>query len=104
MEADWTKDARPQTLSDGLPVRRTFVGRGPLVAGVGGLGHLGLRAGEPLGELRDLAGKLQDDAVLLFDVTLQESEAFLEGALAFIHAGKMKGAGDSARRYDDSDR
>jgi hypothetical protein len=37
-------------------------------------------------------------------VTLQESEAFLEGALAFIHAGKMKGAGDSARRYDDSDR
>jgi hypothetical protein len=36
-------------------------------------------------------------------VSLQESEAFLEGALVFIHAGKMKGAGDRARRYDDSD-
>jgi hypothetical protein len=37
-------------------------------------------------------------------VSLQESEAFLEGALVFIHAGKMEGAGDRARRYDDSDR
>ena len=73
-------------------MRGTFVGGRALVAGVGGLGHLGLRAGEPLGELRDLAGKLQDDAVLLLDVALQESEAFLEGALAIIHAGKM-GAG-----------
>jgi len=73
-------------------MRGALVGGGALVAGVGGLGHLGLRAGEPLGELRDLAGKLQDDAVLLLDVTLQESEAFLEGALAIIHAGKM-GAG-----------
>jgi hypothetical protein len=36
-------------------------------------------------------------------VSLQESEAFLEGALVFIHAGKMKGAGGRARRYDDSD-
>jgi hypothetical protein len=36
-------------------------------------------------------------------MSLQESEAFLEGALVFIHAGKMEGAGDRARRYDDSD-
>jgi hypothetical protein len=36
-------------------------------------------------------------------VSLQESEAFLEGALAVFHAGKMKGAGGRARRYDDSD-
>jgi hypothetical protein len=35
-------------------------------------------------------------------MTLQESEAFLEGALAIFHAGKMGGAGGRARRYDDS--
>jgi hypothetical protein len=29
-------------------------------------------------------------------VPLQESEAFLEGALVFIHAGKMRGAGGRA--------
>lgn len=73
-------------------MRRAFVGGRALVAGVGGLGQLGLRAGEPVGELRDLTGQLQDDAVLLLDVALQEGEAFLEVALAIIHAGKM-GAG-----------
>ncbi len=78
-------------------MRGTFVGGRALVAGVGGLGHLGLRAGEPLGELRDLAGKLQDDAVLLLDVTLQESEAFLEGALAIVHDLRMKGEARRAR-------
>lgn len=51
-------------------MRRTFVGGRTLIAGVGGLGHLGLRAGEAVGKFRDLAGKLQDDAVLLLDVTL----------------------------------
>jgi len=71
-------------------VRRTFVGGRGLIAGVGGLGQLRLRPDEPVGELRDLAGKLQDDAVLLLDVPLQESEAFLEGALMFIHGGKME--------------
>ena len=83
---------------------RTFVGGRSLVTGVGGLGQLRLGPDEPVGQLRDLAGELEDDAVLLFDVSLQESEAFLEGALVFIHAGKMMGAGDRARRYDDSDR
>ncbi len=77
-------------------MRRTFVGGGSLVAGVGGLGQFGLRPGEPVGELRDLAGKLQDDAVLLLDVPLQESEAFLEGALVFIHGGKMEAGADRA--------
>ncbi len=76
-------------------MRGTFVGRRPLVAGVGGLGHLGLRARKPVGELRDFAGKFQDDAVLLLHVALQESEAFLEGALGIVHARKMK---EEARR------
>jgi len=84
-------------------MRGTLVGGRGLVAGVGGLDQLRLGPDEPVGELRDLAGELEDDAVLLFDVPLQESEAFLEGALVFIHAGKMKGAGGRARRYDDSD-
>ena len=85
-------------------MRRTFVGRRSLVAGVGGLGQLRLGPDEPVRQLRDLAGELKDDAILLFDMPLQESEAFLEGALVFIHAGKMKGAGGRARRYDDSER
>jgi hypothetical protein len=36
-------------------------------------------------------------------MTLQESEAFLEGALVFIHVGKMEADLGRARRYDDSD-
>ena len=64
---------------------RTFVGGRSLVARIAGLGQLRLRPDQPVGELRDLAGKLQDDTVLLLDVPLQESEAFLEGALVFIH-------------------
>lgn len=76
---------------------RAFVGGRALVDGVGGLGHLGLRAGEPVGELRDLTGQLQDDAVLLLDVALQEGEAFLEVALAIVHAAKMKTAAGRAR-------
>jgi hypothetical protein len=84
-------------------VGRTLVGGRSLIARVAGPGQLRLRPDKPVGELRDLTGKLQDDTVLLFDVSLQESEAFLEGALVFIHAGKMKGAGGRARRYDDSD-
>jgi hypothetical protein len=84
-------------------VRRTFVGGRSLVAGVGGLGQLRLGPDEPIRQLRDLAGELEDDAVLLLDVPLQESEAFLEGALVFIHVGKMKGDPGRARRYDDAD-
>ena len=84
-------------------MRRTFVGGRSLIPRVGGLGQLRLGPDESVGQLRDLARELEDDAVLLFHVPLQESEAFLEGALVFIHAGKMKGAGGRARRYDDSD-
>lgn len=84
-------------------MRGTLVGGRGLVAGVGGLDQLRLGPDEPVGELRDLAGELEDDAVLLFDMALQESEAFLEGALVFIHAGKMEAAPGRARRYDDSD-
>ena len=64
---------------------RTFVGRRSLVARIAGLGQLRLRPDQPVGELRQLAGKLQDDTILLLDMSLQESEAFLEGALVFIH-------------------
>jgi hypothetical protein len=84
-------------------VRRTFVGGRSLVTGVGGLGQLRLGPDEPIGQLRDLAGELEDDAVLLFDMALQESEAFLEGALVIIHVGKMEADLGRARRYDDSD-
>ena len=79
---------------------RTFVGGRSLIARVAGLGQLRLRPDQPVGELRDLAGKLEDDAVLLFDVALQESEAFLEGALVIIHVGKMEADPGRARRYD----
>ena len=81
---------------------RTFVGGRGLVAGVGGLGQLRLGPDEPVRQLRDLAGQLEDDAVLLFDVPLQESEALLEGALVVIHVGKMEAGPGRARRYDDS--
>jgi len=81
-------------------VGRTFVGGRALIGHVGGLGELRLGPDEPVGQLRDLAGKLQDDSVLLFDVPLQEREAFLEGALGFIHAGKMKAAPDRASPHD----
>jgi hypothetical protein len=36
-------------------------------------------------------------------VALQESEAFLEGALVIIHVGKMEADPGRARRYDNSD-
>ena len=78
-------------------MRRTFVGGRSLVARVSGLGQLCFRPDQPVGELRDLAGKFQDDAVLLLDVALQESEAFLEGALVFVHGGKMGGGPVRAR-------
>lgn len=84
-------------------MRRTFVGGRSLVTGVGGLGQLRLGSDEPVRQLRDLAGELEDDAVLLFDMALQESEAFLEGALVIIHVGKMEADPGRARRYDNSD-
>ena len=84
-------------------MRRTFVGGRSLIPRVGGLGQLRLGPDEPVRQLRDLAGELEDDAVLLFDMALQESEAFLEGALVFIHVGKMEAGPGRARRYDNSD-
>jgi len=78
-------------------VRRTFVGGRSLIARITGLGQLRLRPDQPVGKLRDLAGEFQDDAILLLDMSLQESEAFLEGALVFIHGGKMEGAAVRAR-------
>ena len=76
---------------------RTLVGGRSLIARIAGLGQLSLRPDQPVGELRDLAGKLQDDAILLLDMSLQESEAFLDGALAIFHAGKMGGGAARAR-------
>ena len=70
---------------------RTFVGGRGLVAGRGGLGLLGLGAGQTIGQLGDLAGKLEDDAVLLFDVSLEEGQAFFEVVQAGIHAEQDAG-------------
>ena len=87
-------------------MRRSFVGGRGLVAGVGGLGQLRFGPDKPVGQLRDLAGELENDAVLLLDVALQESEAFLEGALAFVHADTMRGGGRQGKTrqgYDVSD-
>ena len=84
-------------------MRRTFVGGRSLVPGVGGLGQLRLGPDESVGQFRDLARELEDDAVLLFDMALQESEAFLEGALVIIHVGKMEADLGRARRYGDAD-
>ena len=67
-------------------MRRAFVGRRGLVAGVGGLGELGFGTGQTVGELRDLPGKLQDHPVLLLHVPLQESEALFEVAETDVHA------------------
>jgi hypothetical protein len=80
-----------------LPVRRTFVGRRGLVAGIGGLAHLGLRPGETVRQLRNLARQLEDDPVLLLHVALEESQTFFEVLAAGIHekadlAGVSRGA------------
>ena len=62
----------------GLPVRRTLVGWRGLITGVSGLGQLGFGAGQTIGQLGHLAGKLEDDPVLLLHVALQEGQAFFE--------------------------
>jgi len=59
-------------------MRRALVGGRGLVSGVGGLSQLGFGAGQPIGQLGHLAGKLEDNAVLLLHVALEEGEAFLE--------------------------
>ncbi len=70
---------------------RPFVGGRGLVAGVGGLGQLGFSAGQTVGELRDLTGKLEDDPVLLLHMALQKGQTFFEVVKPGIHAGKMTG-------------
>lgn len=59
-------------------MRRALVGRRSLIAGTGGLGQLGLGAGQTIGQLGHLAGELEDDAVLLLHVALEEGETFFE--------------------------
>ena len=66
-------------------MRRPFVGGRGLVAGVGGLGQLGFGAGQTVGELRDLPGKLQDHPILLLHVALKESKPFFEIAEPRVH-------------------
>ncbi len=59
-------------------MRRALVGRRSLIAGTGGLGQLRFGAGQTIGQLGHLAGELEDDAVLLLHVALEEGEAFFE--------------------------
>ena len=75
-----------------------LIGRRAGLGTLAGLGRLGLEPGQPVDELGDLARELQQDAVLLFDMPLQEGDAFLEVAKAGIHAPKMRGGGDRASR------
>lgn len=87
---------------------RTLVGRRGLVPGVGGLGQLGLSAGEPVGEAGGLAGELKHGPVLLLDVSLEEGEAFFEVAQTRVHArddaDRRKRGKPMPARYDDYDR
>jgi hypothetical protein len=56
---------------------RTFVGGRTGLGRIGGLGGLGLEAGQPVDQLGDLARELEQDAVLLFDMPLEDGDAFL---------------------------
>ena len=67
-------------------MRRTFVGRRSLVAGVGSLSQLRLGTGKAVGELGDLPGELEHRPVLLFHVSLEKGKAFFKIAEAGIHA------------------
>ena len=78
-------------------MRRALVSRRGLVSGVGGLGLLGFGASQPIGQLGNLPGKLEDDPVLVLHVALQESQAFFEVVKARIHTAKMGEAGQGAR-------
>lgn len=74
----------------GLPMGRTFVGGRAGLGGLGGLRGLGLQPGEPIDQLGDLAGQLQQDAVLLFDMSLEEGDALLHFAAAGIHGADRR--------------
>lgn len=69
----------------------TFVGGGTGLGPVGGLGRLGLEAGQPVDELGDLARKFEHHAVLLFDMALEEGDALLHFAAGGIHAPDLRG-------------
>lgn len=79
-------------------MRRTLVGGRTLSGVVRRLAQPDLGAGKALGQLRQLAGQLEDDAVLLLDMPLQEGKTLLEVAKAGIHAPRMRGGGDRASR------
>ena len=57
---------------------RTFVGGRSLIASISGLGQLSFGAGQTVGQLGNLPGKLEDDPVLLLHVALEESQPFFE--------------------------
>lgn len=78
-------------------MRRTFVGGRTGLGAIGGLGRLGLQPGQPIGELGDLAGELEHDAVLLFDMALEEGDALLQLATMGIHAPDRRRA-DAERK------
>jgi hypothetical protein len=66
-------------------MRRAFVGGRGLVTSVSGLGQLSFRAGQPVGQLGNLPGKLQDHPILLLHVALKESKPFFEIAEPRVH-------------------
>jgi len=78
-------------------VRRTFVGGRGLIAGVSGLGQLGFGAGQTIGQLGYLAGELEDDAVLLLHMPLQEGQTFFEIVKLGVHGSKMGDKAPGAR-------
>ena len=69
---------------------RTFVGGRAGLGRIGGLRGLGFEPGEAVDQLGDLARELEQDAVLLFDMPLEEGEAFLQIAAAGIHGADRR--------------
>ena len=86
---------------------RTLVGGRSLVASVGRLGQLGFGAGQTIGQLGHLAGELENDAVLLLHVALQEGQTFFEVVKPGIHgsedAGGRRRGKPMPRLYDKYD-
>ena len=74
----------------GLPMGRTFIGERAGLGRIGGLRGLGLQPGESVDQLGDLARELQQDAVLLFDMPLEEGDALLHFAAAGIHGADRR--------------
>ena len=72
-------------------MRRAFVGRRGLVAGVGGLGQLRFGPGQPIRQLGDLAGELEHGPVLLLHMALQEGQTFFEVMKPGIHGSEDAG-------------